>query len=126
VTLPRLGTIRTHENTRKLQRRLAGGSARILSATVRLERGRWLVSFQVEVSKGPGKPKRPDAAAGVDLGVKYLAVIADSQGQVRFEPNPAHLDGALRKLRRLSRQVSRRQGPDRCTSECSTATNARS
>ncbi|WP_433174384.1 IS607 family element RNA-guided endonuclease TnpB [Actinoallomurus sp. CA-150999] len=112
VTLPRLGTIRTHENTRKLQRRIANGSARILSATVRLERGRWLVSFQVEVEKAPAKPQRPDVAAGVDLGVKHLAVIADSQGHVRFESNPAHLDGALRKLRRLSRQVSRRQGPD--------------
>jgi putative transposase len=32
VTLPRLGTIRTHESTRKLARRLEAGSARILSA----------------------------------------------------------------------------------------------
>ena len=34
VTLPRLGTIRTHESTRKLSRRLDAGTARILSATV--------------------------------------------------------------------------------------------
>jgi putative transposase len=39
--------------------------------------------------------------------------MADSLGGVRFEPNPAHLDGALKKLRRLCRKVSRRQGPDR-------------
>lgn len=34
VILPRLGTIRTHESTRKLGRRLTNGTARILSATV--------------------------------------------------------------------------------------------
>jgi putative transposase len=32
VTLPRLGTLRTHESTRKLARRLENGTARILSA----------------------------------------------------------------------------------------------
>src|SRR5262249_39670673 len=46
VTLPRLGTIRTHESTRKLARRLGDGRARILRATIRLESdGRWFVSF---------------------------------------------------------------------------------
>lgn len=34
VTLPRLGTIRTHESTDKLASKLEDGSARILSATV--------------------------------------------------------------------------------------------
>ena len=34
VTLPRLGTIGTHESTRKLARRLENGTGRILSATV--------------------------------------------------------------------------------------------
>jgi putative transposase len=60
VTLPRLGTIRTHENTRKLQRRLAGGTARILSATVRRDRGgRWHVAFQAEVGRAAATPARP-------------------------------------------------------------------
>lgn len=115
VTLPRLGTIRTHESTRKLERRLANGTARILSATVRHERGRWFVSFQVEIQRAQSAPARQDTAVGVDLGVKCLAVLADSAGEVRYEPNPAHLDGALKHLRRLSRRVSRRQGPDRRT-----------
>ena len=39
VTLPRLGTIRTHESTRKLARHLERGTGRILSATVRREGG---------------------------------------------------------------------------------------
>jgi putative transposase len=34
VTLPRLGTLRTHETTEALARKLAEGRARILSATV--------------------------------------------------------------------------------------------
>ncbi|MFI9362024.1 IS607 family element RNA-guided endonuclease TnpB [Kitasatospora sp. NPDC053057] len=113
VTLPRLGTIRTHESTRKLERRIGNGTARILSATVRYERGRWFVAFQVEVMKNKRTAMRPDVAVGVDLGVKCLAVMADSTGAVRYEPNPAHYDTALKKLKRLSRCVSRRQGPDR-------------
>ena len=41
VTLPRVGTIKTHESTRKLARRLETGTARIPSATVRRDAGRW-------------------------------------------------------------------------------------
>lgn len=41
VTLPRLGTVRTHESTRKLARRLEEGTARILSATVSRTAQRW-------------------------------------------------------------------------------------
>jgi putative transposase len=113
--LPRLGRIRTHENTRKLARRLAAGTARILSATVSFARGRWFVSLQVEVMREVASPARPDVVVGVDLGVKHLAVLADSTGQITYEPNPAHLDTALSRPRRLSRRVSRRQGPDRRT-----------
>ncbi|MEU1449752.1 IS607 family element RNA-guided endonuclease TnpB [Streptomyces mirabilis] len=113
VTLPRLGTIRTHEPTGKLLARVQGGTARILSATVRHERGRWFVSFQTEVGRDLVPVARPDVAVGIDLGVKTLAVMADSAGEVREIPNPRHLDGALKQLRRASRAVSRRRGPDR-------------
>ncbi|WP_370084347.1 helix-turn-helix domain-containing protein [Streptacidiphilus sp. MAP12-16] len=37
VTLPVLGTIKTRESTRKLERRIANGTARVMSATVRRE-----------------------------------------------------------------------------------------
>jgi putative transposase len=49
---------------------------------------------------------------GVDLGVKTLAVFSDGRPPVE---NPRHYDTARRTLRRLSRTVSRRQGPDRRT-----------
>jgi putative transposase len=117
VTLPRLGTIRTHESTRKLERRVSNGTARILSATIRHERGRWFVSFQVEVKRELERVARPRVAVGVDLGVKVLAVMADSLGEIRYIPNPAHYDTALKTLKRMSRRVSRRQGPDRRTGQ---------
>ncbi|MFJ7234406.1 IS607 family element RNA-guided endonuclease TnpB [Streptomyces tendae] len=117
VTLPRLGKIRTHEPTIKLLARIQAGRARILSATVRHERGRWFVSFQTETARETTHVDRPDAAVGIDLGVKHLAVLADSSGQTRYEPNPKYLDGALKLLKIHSRRVSRRRGPDRTTGQ---------
>ncbi|WP_433453894.1 IS607 family element RNA-guided endonuclease TnpB [Streptomyces sp. CA-142005] len=111
VTLPRLGTIRTHEATDSLLARVQDGTARILSATVRHERGRWFASFQAEVKRDFERVMRPDVAVGIDLGVKTLAVMADSTGEIRTVLNPRHYDGALKLLRRASRTVSRRQGP---------------
>ncbi|NNN36268.1 IS200/IS605 family element transposase accessory protein TnpB [Streptomyces sp. S3(2020)] len=117
VTLPRLGAIRVHESTRKLLARIQAGRVRILSATVRHERGRWFVSLQVEAPREITRVVRPDVAVGIDLGVKHLAVLADSAGEIRYESNPKHLDGALKLLRFHSRRVSRRQGPDRRTGQ---------
>ncbi|MFF0206148.1 IS607 family element RNA-guided endonuclease TnpB [Streptomyces sp. NPDC005017] len=117
VTLPRLGTIRTHEPTGKLLARVQAGTARILSATVRHERGRWLASLQAEVKRDLARVARPDAAVGIDLGIKTLAVMADSAGEIRTVANPRYLDGALKRLRRASRTVSRRRGPDRRTGQ---------
>ncbi|MGW4238111.1 IS607 family element RNA-guided endonuclease TnpB [Streptomyces sp. NPDC004749] len=115
VTLPRLGTLRTHEPTAGLLARVQAGTARILSATVRHERGRWFVSLQAEVKRDLERVARPDVAVGIDLGVKTLAVLADSTGEIRTVANPGHYDAARRRLRRASRIVSRRQGPDRRT-----------
>ncbi|MFC5747955.1 IS607 family element RNA-guided endonuclease TnpB [Actinomadura rugatobispora] len=111
VTLPVLGTIRTHEPTTKLLARISDSTARILSATVRHERGRWFVSFQVETKREITKVARPSVAVGIDLGVKVLAVMADSAGEIRYADNPKHYEGEQKRLRRLSRRVSRRQGP---------------
>ncbi|WP_326638750.1 IS607 family element RNA-guided endonuclease TnpB [Streptosporangium sp. NBC_01755] len=107
VTLPRLGTIRTCESTRKLARHLERGTGRILSATIRWEGGRWFVSFTCEIDRAEHVPARPGAVVGVDLGVKALAVL--STGQV--VDNPRHHRSALRRLRRLNRQLARQAGP---------------
>jgi putative transposase len=65
------------------------------------------VSFTIEVQRPVLTPASPDAVVGVDLGIKTLAVL--STGEVIA--NPRHLGSALRKVRRLSRAVSRRAGP---------------
>jgi putative transposase len=63
VSLTGLGAMKTHESTRKFHRRIADGRARVLSATVRAEAGRWFVSFAVEVERAeriypaPGGPR---------------------------------------------------------------------
>jgi putative transposase len=109
VTLPRLGTIRTHESTRKLARRLENGTARILSATVSRTAQRWFVSFTVEVQRVlPDCHQCCGSAAGIDLGVKALLTGADSDGNVIEIPGPRPLRAALRKLRRASRAHSRK------------------
>ncbi|MFI6897669.1 IS607 family element RNA-guided endonuclease TnpB [Streptomyces sp. NPDC050256] len=115
VTLPRIGTVRLHEHRPDLRARIDTGHMRILSATVRLDRGRWFVAFQVEQRNELVRVARPGAAVGIDLGIKSLAVLADSDGTVTSESNPRHLDRAQKQLRRASRVVSRRQGPDRRT-----------
>ena len=79
VTLPRVGQIKTHESTRKLARRLEAGTARILSATVRRDGGRWFCAFTVDVTRTVPTPARPDAVVGVDLGIKALAVLSTGQ-----------------------------------------------
>jgi len=110
VTLPRLGTIRTHESTRKLARRLENGTARILSATVSRTAQRWFVSFTVEAERAiPAWHLRPGSAVGIDLGVKTLLTGADSEGNAIKVPGRKPLKTALRTLKRVSRGHSRRQ-----------------
>ena len=111
VTLPRVGSIKTHESTRKLARRIEAGTARILSATVRFSAGRRSVSFTCEVQRTQRTPAHPDSVIGVDLGVNHLAVLSSGE----MIANPKHLKQALRKLRRTSRALSRKTGPDRRT-----------
>ncbi|MDQ1294545.1 MAG: putative transposase [Actinomycetota bacterium] len=110
AVLPRIGRVKLHE-------RADLGDARILSATVRFERGRWFVAFTVEQNVTRPAPTRPDVAVGVDLGIKTLAVAATDTDETFEVPNPRHLGKSLRKVRRLSRAVSRRQGPDRRTGQ---------
>jgi transposase len=111
VTLPRLGAVRLHESARKLARRIEAGTARILSATVKRDAGRWFVSLACEVDKATRTPAQPAATVGVDVGISYLAVLSTGETIT----NPRHLAAASRHLRRTARRLSRRHGPDRRT-----------
>ncbi len=110
-----LGSIRTFESTRKLARRLEGGTARIGAATVRFERGRWFVSFVAHVQRELVRPAHVRAGGpvvGVDLGVKDLIVVATPDGR-EFErvEAPKFLKLARRQLRALQRKAARQRGP---------------
>jgi putative transposase len=113
AVLPRIGRVKLHEDGRRLTDLVAAGTTRVLSVTVRFERGRWHASFAVETGISRPAPAKPAAVVGVDLGIKTLAVLSTGEGV----PNPRHMSGALRKLRHLSRAVSRKQGPDRGTGQ---------
>jgi len=55
---------------------------------------------------------KPDARAGVDLGMRVLATIADTDGNVAEVQDPAPLRATLDERRRIARQLSWRI-PDR-------------
>ena len=111
VKLPRIGRVRTKEQATKLRELLDDGRARICSATISEEAGRWFVSFTCEVERHDVHGRLPDAVVGVDLGVKHLAVL--STGEV--VENPKALGSYARRMARLSRELARRElGSKRC------------
>lgn len=112
VQLPRLGRIHSHENTRKLRRRLTAGTARITRATVsRDAAGRWHVSFTAQVQRAVERgTRRRHAVVGVDAGINDLVVAADADGnEVLREKAPRPLRVAHAKLARLQRKAARQQ-----------------
>lgn len=76
---------------------------KILSITVSEDAGHWYAAINVEVE--PPEHKHLQDSVGVDLGVKTLAVLSNS---TQFE-NQELLRSSLRKLKRLNRELSRRQ-----------------
>ncbi|GIF49356.1 putative transposase [Asanoa ferruginea] len=111
VVLPRLGRLKLHESARKLARRLDNGTARIMSATVRRDGGRWHVAFCVEVERADRTPALPGSVVGVDVGIKHLVVLSTGE----LVDNPRHLSVAQTRLRALGQALSRKSGPDRRT-----------
>jgi len=96
VTLPKIGRVKMKEALR-----LKG---RVISCTVSHVAHKWFASFQVEIEhQVPSRENQ--AAVGVDLGLKSLAVLSD--GTV-FE-NPKALRSNVQKLKRLSRSLSRKR-----------------
>ncbi len=113
VTLPVIGTLRSKENTRRLQRHLAKDNAQILSMTLSERWGRLFVSIQYAIRTEiirparPG-PSKPDTKAGVDIGLRSLAAIADDEDKIIEFDSLDPLKETLDERRRVSRQLSRR------------------
>lgn len=96
VQLPRLNRIRLKE--------VAQVQGWILSATVSREADRWYVSLAVE-QEIPDPHPPVGKPVGVDVGLSAFAVL--STGEKIHAPKP--LDRHLRRLKRLSRQHSRKR-----------------
>lgn len=109
LTLPVIGTVRTHENTRRIERLIRAGRARVLAISVRRNGTRLDASVRVLVQR-PQQPgiALPGSRVGVDVGVRRLATVATTDGVVIEQvENPRPLDAALRELRQLCRARSR-------------------
>lgn len=105
IYLPRIGHVRTHEPTDKLAALVESGEARILRATLSEVGGRWFCSFTVERERVDPPAAQPDAAVGVDAGVRHLAFL--STGKPVDNPRP--LKKAQKELRRVQRHLDRQR-----------------
>jgi putative transposase len=106
VRLPMIGWVRLKET-----RSDRGFEGRILSATIRRRADRWFVSLCVEREREQTPPRvvrHPSDVVGVDLGLKKAAVLHDGETVRLLEPAQA-LRRNLKKLRRLDRQLARKQ-----------------
>ena len=116
VTLPRIGTIKTYENTRGLQRKVAKGMARIIRATISRGFNYWHVSFTVYEKKHiPETHRNPGSVVGIDMGVgNHVIVAANPHGdEVMRRGLPTTISDHDRRIRHLQRKMSRKHGPDK-------------
>jgi putative transposase len=96
VQLPRLGNICVKEQTKI--------KGRILSVTLSRQADRWYASFAVEIEMEAPTPIK-GSPIGIDLGL--TSFISTSEGEKIASPKP--LKKSLKKLRRLSKQHSRKE-----------------
>lgn len=118
VTLPKIGTIKTYENTRRLQRKIAKGTARIIRATISRGFNYWHVSFTVyEKRRIPEAHRNPGSVVGVDMGVgDHVIVAANPHGdEVMRRGLPTTISDHDKRIRHLQRKMSRKRGPDKRT-----------
>jgi putative transposase len=109
LVLPVIGRLRAKENTRRLQRLVAKGRARILSMTLAEHGGRLFVAVQAIVAHQPRLPDQPDARCGIDLGIgQEWAVIAHADDSIERIAHPAPWKQVQQQQRRVARQRSRR------------------
>ena len=122
ITLPVLGVLKVVEDTRRLRRLLQPSSdgamrARVWFATASRHRGRWVITLNVEAPDlhlAMRHPQRnsPDHGGfvGIDRGLSTWLVTAGADGvEVDRRQAPQALVRALPKLRRASREASRKQ-----------------
>ena len=109
LTLPVLGTLRTHENTRRIERLIALDRAKILGVTVSRQGERIIAAVRVAVARPrQAGVAQSDSTVGIDVGVRRLATVATTSEVIGELDNPSALEHRLSELRRLQRQRARR------------------
>ncbi|WP_422117764.1 RNA-guided endonuclease InsQ/TnpB family protein [Brachybacterium sp. UNK5269] len=105
VRLASLGTVRTHDSTKRLVRALERG-ARLRSFTVSRSADRWHVALLVSEEVAARRPTKAQCAAGVvgvDVGVKVQAAL--STGEVVDNVRPGARAAA--RIARIQRAIAR-------------------
>jgi putative transposase len=109
LVLPVIGRLRSTENTRRLERLVVKGRARVLSMTLAEHGGRLSVSVQAIVCQQPRTPSQPDGRCGVDVGIgAEWAVVAHGDDSIERIAHPAPWAELAAQQRRVARQLSRR------------------
>jgi putative transposase len=118
ITLPGIGRVAVHDDTRRLRRMLAKGRAKILFATVRRRAGRWWVSLNVEAADLHPAHQHPPRDCtdhhgwvGVDRGLSTFLVAATTDGhEVACITNaPKPLAAGIDRQRQLAKAVARKK-----------------
>ncbi len=115
ITLPGIGQIGVHDDTRRLRRMLGSGRARICFATITRCAERWWISLNVEAAD-LHPAHRHDARhtgsgqwIGVDRGLSAFLVAANSAGSevARVTDAPKALAAGMKQQRHLAKKLSR-------------------
>lgn len=110
IVLPRIGPLRSKENTRRVARHTGSGRARILSMTLSEQWDRLFVSVNYAIFRPHpvAGPAHPDSTAGVDLGLRDYATITDTDDHTVVVPALKPLHATMTRRRQVARQMSRR------------------
>jgi hypothetical protein len=123
ITLPGIGQIGVHDDTRRLRRMLAKGRAKICFATITHRGRRWWLSLNIEATDlHPAHQHTPCADGdhrgwvGIDRGLSAFLVAATGDGReiARITDAPKALAAGMKQQRHLAKKLSRTK-KDRAT-----------
>lgn len=97
VRIPVLGWVRMREVLRF--------TGKIMAAVVSRTADRWFMSVSVQIDPLPTPSENQAGRCGVDLGIRHLATLSTPREHI---DGPQPLKAALKKLRRLNRELARR------------------
>lgn len=117
VTLPGIGLIGVHDDTRRLRRMLAKGRAKVLFATINRRGGRWWLALNVAAADlhpdhlHSNRPEGVGGWVGIDRGLSTFVVAATADGTevARISNAPKPLVAAMKHQRRLAKSLSRKK-----------------